>query len=272
MKNNYMKKVVTIGTVAVSMMAAPCMVSAGEAAPESIQFTEAAHILPEVGAEFDIASMIEITGADASEEIVYSTYDDTVAEVTEEGLLVANGYGITTIIASSAADETVCASMDVAVCDLYGTYSGAKTIEAMGCDIAVDITLKEDGTYAFYRAPMDIQMEGGGQMPELEDEGTYEVNGVEVTFTSEALGEFTVTFQMNEDSVSLAGKIPTGGPSTEMELEKAVTEESLGEAEGAEEAAEDEKEAAKDVEEADTAGDTETAETPVETEEQAPEE
>lgn len=54
-----------------------------------------------------------------------------------------------------------------AVCDLYGTYAGAKVIDAMNCEIAVEITLNEDGTYSYYRAPMVVQMEGGGAATEM---------------------------------------------------------------------------------------------------------
>lgn len=225
MKNRLIRNLTALGILAVSVLGASVITNCAEAVPEGISFTTDAYILPALDAEFDIASLLEITGENASEEIIYSTYDDSIAEVNEEGMLVANDYGVTTIIASSAADETICASIDVAVCDFYGTYAGTKTIEAMGCDITVELTLEEDGTYSFYRAPMNISMDGGGEMPEMTDIGTYEVNGVEVTFTGEELGEFTVTFQLDEENTFLAGKVPTGGPTTQLELVKEETEE-----------------------------------------------
>lgn len=226
MKNRFIRNLTALGILAASVLGASVIANCEEAVPESIAFKTEAYILPTLDAEFDMASILEITGGDAG-EIIYSVYDDTVAEVNEEGMLLAKDYGVTTIIACVAADETICASIDVAVCDFYGMYAGTKMIEAMGCDIDVEITLEEDGTYSFYRAPMNINMDGGGEMPEMTDNGTYEVNGIEVTFTGEELGEFTVTFQLDEDGTSLVGKIPTGGPATQMELVKAETEEAL---------------------------------------------
>lgn len=224
MKKNNMKKLAAAGVMAVAAMMMTAGAYAEEAAVESIQFSAEAQIIPAVGEEFDAAALLEIADGSENTEILYSVYDEAVAEVSEDGVLTATGYGVTTVIAYLAEDETVCTSMDVAVVDFYGTYSGQKFIEAMSCDILVDITLQEDGTYSYYRAPMVIQMEGGGEMPELTEEGTYEVNGAEVTFTGETLGEYTVSFGMNGDMICLEGKIPTGGPSTDMTLEKPAEE------------------------------------------------
>ena len=137
-------------------------------------------------------------------------------------MITATGYGVTTIIATSAADETVSASMDVAVYDLFGTYSGVKKIEAMGCDVAVDIVLKEDGTYSYYRAPMEVALNGGGEM---EAEGTYVMAGTEITFTDDVLGEYTAVFLISDEKGCLTGKLPTGGAATEMELVKVEEED-----------------------------------------------
>lgn len=221
------KRLFVTGTAAACLLLTPAF--AGASAPESIQFEEAAHLIPALGETYDAAAALEISGDGASEEMVYSTFDDSVAEVSEDGVITAMGYGITTIIASSAADETVSASMDVAVFDLYGTYSGVKTIEAMGCDIAIDITLNEDGTYSYYRAPMEVELSGGGEMPELEEEGTYVMNGTEITFTGDTLGEYTVSFSISDENGCLTGKLPTGGAATDMELVKEAGEESTEE-------------------------------------------
>lgn len=110
---------------------------------------------------------------------------------------------------------------------LIGTYEGTKTIEAMNCDITVRVTLEEDGTYTYYRAPMLISMGEESEMPELEDAGTYEVAEQEITFTGEELGEFTVLIDTEEELWSLEGKIPTGGPSTELSLEKVEETEEI---------------------------------------------
>ena len=226
-----MKKRITAVLAAVSVMMIPTMAGAQETAPESIAFDTAAYMLPAIGETYDAGAGLLLEGEGASEDVIYMTFDESVASVSEEGIITANGYGITTIIASSAIDETVSAAMDVAVFDFYGMYSGVKTIEAMGCDIAVDITLNADGTYVYYRAPLNIQMAGGGEMPELEDEGTFEMTGTELTFTGEELGEFTAAFVIDGEEGMLNGKIPTGGPSTELELVKVPEEEAENETE-----------------------------------------
>ena len=124
--------------------------------------------------------------------------------------------------------------------ELLGTFKGEKHIDAMNCDITVEITLKEDGTFLFYRAPMKVDMNGGGEMPEQKDEGTYEVDGNEISFKGEEMGEFQVTVktedaekedaESEEAVLTLEGKIPTGGPSTDMTLEKQPEEENDSEA------------------------------------------
>ena len=115
--------------------------------------------------------------------------------------------------------------------ELLGTFKGEKHIDAMNCDITVEITLKEDGKFLYYRAPMKIDMDGGGEMPEQKDEGTYEVDGEEISFDAKELGEFQVTVKSEKDEISLEGKIPTGGPSTDLTLEKQAEEETESESE-----------------------------------------
>lgn len=194
-------------------------------APESIRFAGTERLLLASGETYDVASVLEIEGEGADTEMIYSTFDESIAEISGEGIVTAGGYGVTTIVVSSAVDETVSASVDVTVFDLYGTYSGMNRIEAMDCDISIDITLKEDGTFSYYRAPMNVQMNGGGEMPELEDQGTYERNGTDFVLKGDELGEFTVTFTLEGETGSLAGKLPTGGAATDMKLVKAAGEE-----------------------------------------------
>ncbi len=219
------KKLFATGMATLCVLGIPAAAGAQGKVPESIQFEEAAHLIPGLGSTYDAAAALEISGDDANEEIIFSTYDDSVAEVSGEGVITATGYGVTTIIATSAADETVSASMDVAVYDLFGTYSGVKKIEAMGCDVAVDIVLKEDGTYSYYRAPMEVALNGGGEMPALEAEGTYVMAGTEITFTDDVLGEYTAVFLISDEKGCLTGKLPTGGAATEMELVKVEEED-----------------------------------------------
>lgn len=245
----HMKKLVLIGLIVTSLAAAPAAVRAEGNAPESIQFGMEALLLPETEETFDAGEILEITGEGAEEGILYSSYDDSVAEVSEDGVITAKGYGTTTIVAASAADDTVSTSMDVAVFDFYGTYSGQKTIEAMGCDIAIDLTLKDDGTFTYYRAPMAVELDGGGEMPELEDTGTYKMEGNGITFTGEELGEYTVEFSMDGKEGYLKGDFPTGGAQTEMELAKEAGEEETKTAEDTTETAAEEPENAADSEE-----------------------
>lgn len=135
----------------------------------------------------------------------------------------------------AAADTDSEADSEVDAKELLGTFKGEKHIDAMNCDITVEITLKEDGTFLFYRAPMKVDMNGGGEMPEQKDEGTYEVDGNEISFKGEEMGEFQVTVktkdaETEEAVLTLEGKIPTGGPSTDMTLEKQPEEENDSEA------------------------------------------
>lgn len=146
----------------------------------------------------------------------------------------------------AAADTDSEADSEVDAKELLGTFKGEKHIDAMNCDITVEITLKEDGIFLFYRAPMKVDMNGGGEMPEQKDEGTYEVDGNEISFKGEEMGEFQVTVktkdaeteeaetedaETEEAVLTLEGKIPTGGPSTDMTLEKQPEEENDSEAE-----------------------------------------
>lgn len=104
--------------------------------------------------------------------------------------------------------------------DYCGTYTGEKHIDAMNCDIEIRITLNEDGTYSYYRAPMLIELEGSAEMPELTEEGTYVVEDEEIFFTGEELGEYEATLQVTEETASMEGSLPTGGPTTDMILER----------------------------------------------------
>lgn len=120
---------------------------------QDLHFDTEALIVPSLSAACDLSAFLEMDEIGEDTNIQFTTYDENVAEVDEDGVLKANGYGVTTVVAYLESDETVSASMDVAVCDLYGTYTGAKIIDAMNCEIAVEITLHEDGTYSYYRAP-----------------------------------------------------------------------------------------------------------------------
>lgn len=220
------RKKITVSAMAMACVWAAALFAGAEGnAPETMEFTEEAHLIPEVGETYDAAKILEFTGDSYDASVVYSSYDDSVAEVSEDGIITATGCGVTTIVVSSAVDETVSASIDIAVFDVYGTYTGTKTIEAMGCDITIDLTLNDDGTFTYYRAPMNVKLDGGGEMDGLEDEGTYEIDGTEFTFKAEYLGEYTADFSLDDEDGVLSGKLPTGGADTEMKLVKEAEEE-----------------------------------------------
>lgn len=158
-----------------------------------------------------------------------------VTGVLAASMLTTTAYAKTE--KKEAATETVTKTDSEADCEvdaeeLLGTFKGEKHIDVMNCDITIEITLKDDGTFLFYRAPMKVDMNGGGEMPEQKDQGTYEVDGNEISFKGEEMGEFQVTVKTEKEEVlTLEGKIPTGGPSTDMILEKQPEEENDSEAE-----------------------------------------
>lgn len=189
-------------------------------APKSISFSTSTHIMAKAGETYKLSDILQIEGAGADTKVEYSSSDTSVAEVSSDGVITAKGYGTATITAVSAADKNVTASMDLAVYDYYGEYTGEKYVDAMKCDVKVSINIKDDGTYTFFRAPMNIAISGGGQMPELLDKGTYTISGNQIKFAGETLGEFTTTFGIENGAVVLSGKIPTGGAATSLELKK----------------------------------------------------
>lgn len=158
-----------------------------------------------------------------------------VTGVLAASMLTTTAYAKTE--KKEAATETVTKTDSEADCEvdaeeLLGTFKGEKHIDVMNCDITIEITLKDDGTFLFYRAPMKVDMNGGGEMPEQKDQGTYEVDGNEISFKGEEMGEFQVTVKTEKEEVlTLEGKIPTGVPSTDMILEKQPEEENDSEAE-----------------------------------------
>ncbi|MCD7820479.1 MAG: Ig-like domain-containing protein [Lachnospiraceae bacterium] len=241
-----LKKLLT-GMIAGGMLLIP--VFAAAAAPESITFEENVCVIPALDETFDAAETLLISGEDADAEILYSSFDESIASVSAEGLVTAAGYGTTTIVAASALDDTVSASMDVTVFPLFETFSGTKYIEAMDCDISIDITLYEDGTFSYYRGPMYIAMSGEDESEVLEDEGTWEMEGMEITFISEELGEYTMTFEADGSMGTLTGKMPTGGAATEMELIKEAEPETEDESESETEASADTEDSAASEEE-----------------------
>lgn len=211
-----MKKIIAIAAALALLTAA--LAGCGSKAPESLEFGVEACLLGGEGETFDAGAVLTVNGDGVSQEVVYTSSDEAVVTVSADGIVTAVGSGSAVITAASVEDDAVTAAMDVAVYAYHGTYSGTKFIDAMGCEINVDITLNADGTFSYHRGPLVINMEGGGEMPALEDAGTYVLSGSEITFTADTLGEYTLTFAIADGAASIGGKVPTGGPTTEMVL------------------------------------------------------
>lgn len=196
----------------------------GEKTVNDIRLTEKACLMYSVGSTFDLAACVEVDPEDAKDGLKYSSSDKNVAEISEKGIITATGFGTATVTVSSP-DGKKSASMDVAVYDYTGTYSGEKYVEAMRCTVAVRITLNRDGTFTYYRAPMKVSLAGGGEMPAFSDGGSFTASGTEFSFTSEYLGKFSATFGLTDGKGFLEGKFPTGGAATSLKLEKNSNED-----------------------------------------------
>lgn len=199
------------------LLAVTLLASCGKAAPTAITIASDGILLRGAGDTADLVALVTAQGTEDA-ALVYTSSDTAVADVSEAGILTAKADGTATVTVSAAADARVFAAVDVLVYDYAGVYTAQKYIDAMGCSIRVRITLGQDGTFAYYRYPMVVALDGGGQMPPLSDSGSYTVSGSTVTCTAQALGSFTLELHIVDGSASLEGKVPTGGAPTQMQL------------------------------------------------------
>ena len=199
------------------LLTAALLASCGKAAPTAITIASDGILLRGAGDTADLSAYITAEGA-ANAELVFQSSDPAVADVNDEGILTAKANGSATVTVSAAADKDVFTSVDVLVYDFTGVYTAQKYIDAMGCDIRVRLSLDADGTFRYYRYPMVVALDGGGQMPPLSDSGSYAVSGSEVTFTAQTLGEYTLDLHVADGEATLEGKMPTGGAPTQMQL------------------------------------------------------
>lgn len=215
--------------IALSIGALLCVAAAGcgaAKAPKAISLASEGYIFSEAGETYNIAGDVQTEGENASVEFKYSSSDTSVAEISEDGVLTVKGEGSATVTVASAEDESVSASAAVLVYDYAGVYTCEKYIDAMGCDVKVSLSVADDGTFGFYRYPMNVNLEGGGQMEGLQDAGTYEVKGNEMKFSADYLGTFNLTFTLDKDgNAQLSGDTPTGGASTDMTFSRTVSED-----------------------------------------------
>lgn len=211
------KILTTLVFCAVGVLAAALLTACGSKAPDGIALKTSALLLGDVGETYDLSKDVEINGGDDA-KLKYSVSDTSVAEVSENGVVTAKGFGSVTVTVSAAADENVKATADVLVYGYRGIYTATKYIDAMGCDVRVRLKLNGDGTYEYYRYPMTVALSGGGSMPSLSDNGTYIASGNQFTFTGKYLGGFELSFRINAGEATLSGSMPTGGAKTQMIL------------------------------------------------------
>ena len=214
--NNKMIKSLAVGLICVFVIGA--FAGCSSKAPASITVETQEYLLGNIGEEYDLSKDLIIEGGNENPALSFTSSDESVAEVSESGVITAKNLGSVTITAASQENKNAFVSVDVLVYPYYGVYSAMKYIDAMGCDIRVRLNINEDGTYQYYRYPMYVDLSGGGDMPELEDSGIYAVSGNKLTFSGEYLNEFSMNLQLSEGNAYLQGDVPTGGASTQMQM------------------------------------------------------
>lgn len=199
------------------LLAVTLLTSCGKAAPTAITIASDGILLRGAGDTADLSARITAEGA-VNAELAFQSSDPAVVEVNNNGFLTARKNGSATVTVFAAANRNVFASVDVLVYDFTGVYTAQKYIDAMGCDIRVRLSLDANGTFSYYRYPMVVALDGGGQMPPLSDSGSYAVSGSKVTFTARSLGEYTLDLHTANGVATMEGKVPTGGAPTQMLL------------------------------------------------------
>lgn len=213
-----MKKIKVL-SMAVTL-AAVCTLSVGciEKAPDKIELKVSELMLAGTGEAYDISKEVITEGGSDSPKLKYKVSDESIAVVDDNGVITAKGQGTVVVTVASSVDEGIAAAADVLVYPYHNTYSAVKYIEAMGCNIRIRLALNPDGSYDYYRYPMNVALSGGGQMPSLSDKGSYKTSGGKFTFTGDILGEFTMDFKIEDKTAYLEGDMPTGGATTHMKL------------------------------------------------------
>ncbi len=198
----------------------------GETAPESINLAHPAYMFTEEGESYKLSDDVEIVGEGASQDVIYTSSDSSIVEISETGELKVIGSGVATVTVASKANENVNVSADVLIYNYMGTYTGKKYVEAMGTDIRVTIKLLDDGSYLYYRYPMNVNLDGGGLMEGMTGRGTYEAVGNKINFGGNYLPEFSSELQIGSEGMAeMTGEMPTGGANTEMNLMQTSTED-----------------------------------------------
>ena len=191
----------------------------GPKAPGELNLKEEAYLLRALGDQVDLSKELVIEDEKASRDVTYIVDASDVVTATPEGVLTAASPGSATVTVASAVDGSVKATAEVLVYDFSGIYTTEKYIDAMGCNVRVNLELLDDGTFRFYRYPMNVALEGGGLMEGFSDAGTYTTEGNGVHFVGDYFKDFHLKLSLDsKDNARLSGTPPTGGATTDMEF------------------------------------------------------
>lgn len=188
----------------------------------TFELTKSAVLLQKEGSTFDLKTCFTLTDGDES-KVSYSVDDDTIATVDADGVVTAKKEGEAVATITYAGEKY---EVDILVFDYTGTYGASKYVDAMKCDLNVQLDLSDDGKFEYYRGAMDINVEGmGGKMslPEATFNGTYTIDGNVFGFVFDAAEDgyydFDLTFKIDSDKgAMLSGSVPTGGAVSKLEL------------------------------------------------------
>ena len=197
-----------------------------ESTQESFTLDIDAILLKGIGDSYDIRNCYTTT---AENLVSYKAEDPSLISIDSDGTIkTLKDEGSTTILLKFK-EETY--TIDVCVYDYMGVYGASKRVEAMGCDIKVQLNLMEDGTFEFYRGKMVIQALGEAiEEPSVEIIGNYAVKSAQIEFRFDeeyadvGFYTFNLDFALDADNgARLSGYIPTGGPMTDFILLSGVT-------------------------------------------------
>ena len=187
-------------------------------APQKLEFRSAKYLLSDPGSVLDLSGELYVTG-DKRAKIVYAVSDESVATVSPDGTLIAVGSGTAEITAVAADDENVRASAEIMVYPYAGAFVAEKYVDTLGCEVRARIVLDPQGSYVFYRYPMDPEKNGGVITPSFTDSGWYRVENGRFFFTGDVLGDFDMTFSARDGRICLDGTVALGVARAKLTME-----------------------------------------------------
>ena len=219
-----MKRAVTIlSAAALTVALAAC---GGPKAPQTLNLQEEAYLLQAPGDSVELAKEVVIEDEKASKDVTFTVDDPAVVSISAEGVLTAVAPGSARVTVASAVDGSVKDTAEVLVYDFSGVYTTEKYIDAMGCNVRVNLEVLPDGTFRYYRYPMNVNLDGGGLMEGFSDFGTYQTMGGSVHFVGDYFKDFNLKLHLDDqENALLTGKTPTGGATTDMEFVRNTRED-----------------------------------------------